>query len=190
MIVDSLFFILQNACVLIVLFLFVGLAAAAGLYVYSLFVEERPSHARTFVKVLIICSFLQTLLCLRFMPWYVVFFNLVGHAIYYMLAKDIPYIDYKSPIFLAGCVTAVLSHVAFTIHFLVSPQWHFWRFLLVNLFTLWTVPLLLMASVVVSPEALIGADVDNETQHKSWFARAIKAVFGKASKWIESLQDN
>ncbi|GAB1219535.1 hypothetical protein ENUP19_0038G0004 [Entamoeba nuttalli] len=188
LLLSFLHFFLSYGPAFIVLLLFIGLSLAAGLYVFSLFVEEKPSHARSIIKYLIIGTILQTLLCLRFIPWYVVIVNLISQAIYFMLCKDVPYISYKSPIFFGGCVAAVLSHLVFAIHFLLSEEWHFWRLLLINIYTLWTVPLLLLASVVIAPEALVGSGEGKELEHRSLFARVLKAIFGRATEWVESLQ--
>ncbi|ELP88526.1 hypothetical protein EIN_344860 [Entamoeba invadens IP1] len=179
-------FVLDYGFALLVLVILVGFCVASGMYVFSLFVEERPSHAKMIVKILVVGSLLQTILCLRFIPWYVVWINIIGHIIYLMVSNEIPYINYTSPIFFAGCVTAVSSHLAFAIHFILSPHWEFWRLLLVNIYTLWTVPLLLVCSAVTAPEALVGAGED-ENVHRSLFARMLKKLFGKAAAFVEKM---
>ena len=96
------------------------------------------------------------------MPWYVVTLNLVTQVLFLLLAKDIPYIDEMSPTFLGACGCGLLTHSVFALHFLIFSDWNLWRLLLVNLFTLWTVPLLLLASVVTTPETLVGCEVEGK----------------------------
>ncbi|KAL7719610.1 Protein TEX261 [Entamoeba marina] len=133
-ITDILTFLLQYAPSIMATVILLCLGIASGMYVFSLFVEERPSHARTIVQLFIIGSFCQTLLCFRIIPWYIVIL------------------------------------------------------LLVNVYTLWTVPLLVLASVVVSPESLIGSGNENEKRHRSLFARFINKVFKKTTDYAESFK--
>ena len=149
---------------------------ASGLYVFSMFAEEKPVQAKTIIQILIIISTFQTVLCLRFIPWYVVIFNIIGHVCYFIMSKSIPYIDMYSPLFLATCICACVSHCVFTLHFLLSPVWEFTRLILVNLFTLWTVPLLLLASAMGQGQTLVGGE-DDENKHKSVFQNWMKKFF-------------
>ena len=178
-------FLSKYSPITIVLFVVVILSVIAGLYCFALYCEEKPSQGRTTIKVLIYANLIQILICFKFLPFYLVLLLLISYITYYFISLDIPYIKLTSPMFIATIFFTLLSHIVFTLQFLLSDEYLAGRFVFINLFLLWSVPCLIFSSITFQTQQLIGDHLDGEREHKNFYIKFVKFLFGKLAKFFE-----
>lgn len=97
---------------IIVGFVFLTLAIASGLYYVSELVEEHTVPTKKFLTRSIYAVILIYVLLLIFdgFPWMLTLFSIATYVIYLQNLNKFPFIDLKSPIFIASCILVVINH--------------------------------------------------------------------------------
>lgn len=100
-------------------FVFLTLAIASGLYYVSELVEEHTVPTKKFLKriIYVIVAIHVLLLVFDGFPWLLTLFSIGTYAIYYQNLNKFPFIDLKSPVFIASCILVVLNHYFWFQHF-------------------------------------------------------------------------
>ncbi|KAH3682261.1 hypothetical protein WICPIJ_006771 [Wickerhamomyces pijperi] len=104
---------------IVVGFVFLTLAIASGLYYVSELVEEHSVATKKFLRrsiYAIICIYILLLIFDGF-PILLTLFSIATYVIYLQNLKKFPYIDLKSPIFIASCILVVVNHYLWFNHF-------------------------------------------------------------------------
>lgn len=100
-------------------FIFVVLAIAAGLYYISELVEEHSEPTKRFLKNLIyaiIFTFVLLYLLDSF-PFKLTVFSIISYFVYLQNLHKFPYVQLTSPVFLSSCVLVITNHFLWFNHF-------------------------------------------------------------------------
>ncbi|KAK9323028.1 transmembrane adaptor Erv26 [Lipomyces orientalis] len=104
---------------IIVGFVFLTLAIAAGLYYLSELVEEHSRFTKRLLEKLIygIIGTHVLLLIFDHFPFWLTLFSIGTQVVYYQNLKQFPFIQLSSGVFIASCVLVLLNHYFWFQHF-------------------------------------------------------------------------
>eukprot|EP01100_Stratorugosa_tubuloviscum_P002299 TRINITY_DN1533_c0_g1_i1.p1 TRINITY_DN1533_c0_g1~~TRINITY_DN1533_c0_g1_i1.p1 ORF type:complete len:231 (-),score=64.55 TRINITY_DN1533_c0_g1_i1:68-727(-) len=96
----------------ILLFCFITICIACGLYYLAELVEEYPTFTRKILRcaILVVLGLHILLLILEEFPKSLLGLGIIAHIIYYKLLNQFPILQITSPLFLSACVCAVANH--------------------------------------------------------------------------------
>lgn len=109
-------------------FVFLTLAIASGLYYISELVEEHSAPTKKFLtrSIYSIVGVYILLWLFDGFPFLLTMFSIATYWVYLQNLNKFPFIDLKSPIFIASCVLVVVNHYLWFQHFsnpsIPSPQ--------------------------------------------------------------------
>ncbi|KAK9455039.1 transmembrane adaptor Erv26 [Dipodascopsis uninucleata] len=100
-------------------FIFLTLAIAAGLYYLSELVEEHSRFTKRFLEKLIytIIGIHVVLLIFDHFPFWLTLFSIGTQVVYLQNLKQFPFIQLSSSVFIASCVLVLLNHYFWFQHF-------------------------------------------------------------------------
>ncbi|KAK9382443.1 transmembrane adaptor Erv26 [Kockiozyma suomiensis] len=100
-------------------FVFLTLAIAAGLYYLSELVEEHSRFTKRLLEKLILGIVVIHILLLLFdhFPFWLTVFSIATQFVYYQNLKQFPFIQLSSSTFIASCVLVLLNHYFWFQHF-------------------------------------------------------------------------
>eukprot|EP00871_Galdieria_phlegrea_P004412 jgi/Galph1/4972/GphlegSOOS_G3645.1 len=165
---------------------FLSLSVACGLYYLAELTEEYTTTAKKVLKFCIQLNLVtHTLLWIweRF-PFMYVLLGVLAHALYALLLRGFPFIELRSPIFLACTASFILNNIGWMHFFLRNP--HLFEDYDLNpvlpLFSffavqVWLVPLGFITSLTVNESVLPGGGVD---------APRGSSRVGKGTDWFAS----
>ena len=92
-------------------FILITLSIASGLYYVSEFVEEHSAFSKRIIiyAIYTVCGILMLSL-FDGLPWYLIAFDLISHAIYYSNLKTFPIIQLSSGRFITSCILVFINH--------------------------------------------------------------------------------
>ncbi|KAK9385564.1 transmembrane adaptor Erv26 [Lipomyces mesembrius] len=104
---------------IIVGFIFLTLAIAAGLYYLSELVEEHSRFTKRLLEKLIygIIATHVVLLVFDHLPFWLTLFSIGTQVVYYQNLKQFPFIQLSSGVFISSCVLVLLNHYFWFQHF-------------------------------------------------------------------------
>ncbi|KAK9449241.1 transmembrane adaptor Erv26 [Limtongia smithiae] len=110
---------LLSYCGIIIGFVFLTLAIAAGLYYLSELVEEHSRFTQRLLEKLIygIIGVHVLLLLFDHFPFWLTVFSIATQVVYYQNLKQFPFIQLSSGTFIASCVIVLLNHYFWFQHF-------------------------------------------------------------------------